>query len=385
ILQKMQQERKEPGKDAELAFKKMTDSLAKAPLKGFSRITDSIRTLFDSDNNPVFQENNSRGQKAWFRYRFSKDGQPAAMTKVIEHKSPSIVVYRLEEQHAAYDSAGRISVLRGFQSNNDTTVDISSLQYLAREQRNYYDKEGAMDSVVYKDTYVKVKHDFSYEDGRQSAMTILKAKSPDWIYDTMSHTEYKFWDGRLTGMKLDFYFRKKLTGYNRWEYWYNDAGYPVEALMYIGDMDRDIAYRETPLEQHLFFYGGADDRQTALRRRPAEQQRRTVPTQTEQAPAEEPVYHPSDPLQKKATGSGPEIFTFVEEMPEFPGDLLQYIRTHFRYPEAVKDTVEGKVFMRFIVQADGSITNVEVVRKLEPHLDEEAIRLVKSMPRWRPG
>lgn len=82
-------------------------------------------------------------------------------------------------------------------------------------------------------------------------------------------------------------------------------------------------------------------------------------------------------------------FTFVEQMPEFPGGqakMMEYLSKNIHYPqEAIKNGVSGKVFVRFIVTEAGNIEDVEVVRRVNPLLDREAVRVVKSMPKWKPG
>ncbi len=80
---------------------------------------------------------------------------------------------------------------------------------------------------------------------------------------------------------------------------------------------------------------------------------------------------------------------FVEEMPEFPGgqeSMYKFIAQNMKYPQyAVESNIQGKVYVRFIVEADGRITNVNVVRGVHSSLDNEAIRVVQSMPDWKPG
>ncbi|WP_420149616.1 M56 family metallopeptidase [Spirosoma sp.] len=84
-----------------------------------------------------------------------------------------------------------------------------------------------------------------------------------------------------------------------------------------------------------------------------------------------------------------EILTVVEQHPEFPGGmekLGQYLGENLRYPEAAqKAKAEGRVFVRFVVTTEGYVTNVEVLKGIGHGADEEAIRVVKSMPRWKPA
>lgn len=84
-----------------------------------------------------------------------------------------------------------------------------------------------------------------------------------------------------------------------------------------------------------------------------------------------------------------EIFTVVEKMPEFPGGekaLMDFLAKNIRYPETAKDLgIQGTVYISFIVDTYGNITNVEVLRGIGGGCDEEAARVVGKMPRWSPG
>ena len=84
-----------------------------------------------------------------------------------------------------------------------------------------------------------------------------------------------------------------------------------------------------------------------------------------------------------------QIFTYVEVMPKFPGGndaFLSYIKTNIRYPEAARDAKkQGKIFVSFVVASTGNITDVNIIKGVDPELDEEAIRVIESMPRWIPG
>ncbi len=83
------------------------------------------------------------------------------------------------------------------------------------------------------------------------------------------------------------------------------------------------------------------------------------------------------------------IFVVVEDMPKFPGGeqaLRQFLKDNMTYPEeARKKGIQGRVFITFIVEKDGSLTNFKVIRGIGHGCDEEAIRVVKMMPKWKPG
>ena len=84
-----------------------------------------------------------------------------------------------------------------------------------------------------------------------------------------------------------------------------------------------------------------------------------------------------------------KVFDAVEQMPEYPGGMqamIEFLQTNMKYPEdAAKQKVEGRVMVQFIVETDGSITDVHVAKQVFPSLDAEAIRVVQAMPRWTPG
>ena len=84
-----------------------------------------------------------------------------------------------------------------------------------------------------------------------------------------------------------------------------------------------------------------------------------------------------------------EIFQIVEEMPAFPGGeqkLMEYVGKNIKYPQIARETgIQGRVFIGFVVEPDGSVSNVKLLRGIGGGCDEEAMRVVKSMPKWKPG
>lgn len=84
-----------------------------------------------------------------------------------------------------------------------------------------------------------------------------------------------------------------------------------------------------------------------------------------------------------------QVFFIVEDMPEFPGGddaLRKYIANKVKYPEdAVKNGIQGKVYVTFVVSKDGSVANAKVVRGVDSSLDQEALRVIRELPKWKPG
>lgn len=84
-----------------------------------------------------------------------------------------------------------------------------------------------------------------------------------------------------------------------------------------------------------------------------------------------------------------EIFVIVEDMPEFPGGevaLRRWIANNIKYPViAAENGIQGRVYVQFVVDRDGGISNAKIARGVDPSLDQEALRVVNSLPKWKPG
>ena len=81
-----------------------------------------------------------------------------------------------------------------------------------------------------------------------------------------------------------------------------------------------------------------------------------------------------------------QIFQVVETMPTFKGNMNKWLKDNVKYPILAQENgISGRVFVAFVVEVDGSITDVKVARSVDPSLDKEAVRVVKAMPKWNPG
>lgn len=101
------------------------------------------------------------------------------------------------------------------------------------------------------------------------------------------------------------------------------------------------------------------------------------------------TYVPPPPPKPKVEEVTEEIFVVVEEQPEFPGGsaaMMKFLGDNIRYPVIAQENgIQGRVITNFVVERDGSITDVQVVRGVDPSLDKEAVRVIESMPRWKAG
>lgn len=113
-------------------------------------------------------------------------------------------------------------------------------------------------------------------------------------------------------------------------------------------------------------------------------------SQTEDA--KEEVVAPVSPEAKEAPADSTakeDVFMVAEQMPEFPGgmkEMLKFLQENVKYPEnAMKNNVQGRVIVQFVVEKDGTPTEFKVLRSVDPDLDAEALRVMKAMPKWKPG
>ena len=113
-------------------------------------------------------------------------------------------------------------------------------------------------------------------------------------------------------------------------------------------------------------------------------------SQTEDA--KEEVVAPVSPEAKEAPADSTakeEVFMVAEQMPEFPGgmkEMLKFLQDNLKYPEnAMKNNVQGRVIVQFVVEKDGTLTEFKVARSVDPDLDAEALRVLQTMPKWKPG
>jgi protein TonB len=108
-----------------------------------------------------------------------------------------------------------------------------------------------------------------------------------------------------------------------------------------------------------------------------------------QEAAQTAVYTPPAAVEEEEEEAAQQIFTVVEEMPEFPGgmnELLKYLAKSIKYPVIAQENgIQGRVICAFVVNRDGSIVDAEVLRGVDPSLDKEALRVIMAMPKWKPG
>lgn len=147
------------------------------------------------------------------------------------------------------------------------------------------------------------------------------------------------------------------------------------------------------------------------KKEPVMERLKVVPDETELPQPEEPAEETEEPAEKEIVGDVPELpddidpaaatsaiapagtntenFRVVADLPKYPGgavEFMKWLTRNLKYPQqAQRRKVQGKVVAQFIVDADGSVTNLKIVKSLNPDCDREALRVLRMMPKWQPG
>ena len=122
----------------------------------------------------------------------------------------------------------------------------------------------------------------------------------------------------------------------------------------------------------------------------AQTPQKKVTQKTNVPPPPPPVLDSKQNIKKGKVVQGKDgVYVVVEKQPEFPGGykaLLNYLSNDIKYPKAaIENNIQGRVVTQFVVEKDGSISDIIIVKESDPTLNEEAIRVVKAMPNWKLG
>jgi TonB family C-terminal domain len=114
-----------------------------------------------------------------------------------------------------------------------------------------------------------------------------------------------------------------------------------------------------------------------------------IQVEDDQTQRQDQTYVPPPPPKPQVEEVTEEIFMVVENQPEFPGGnaaMMKFLNDNIKYPVIAQENgIQGRVICNFVVERDGSITDVQVIRGVDPSLDREAVRVIQQMPRWTPG
>lgn len=288
-----------------------------------------------------------------------------------------------EEIHFTYTEDGLPASYVVYHGSRDTGDLVKEAQRRF-SMRYHYNSDGDPDTIDIRDRDQEARHLIRYAGGKQSDYLILAGTSGR---DTTDWTTYDYKDGRLTEESTVTYSGGRRSRIDRGQYTYNAKRLPVEHL--VGR--QGMAYSESDQQmQSLFFYGdAAADAATAKRLRTTGLPARDVP----RSPA--PVIRGVEALVEPGAGTAvgvieapqaPQVFKFVEQMPRFDGNLDDYKRAKLRYPASqAADSSTHTPVVQFVVNEDGGISRIEVVRSGGAAFDAAATAFVRGMPTWIPG
>ena len=218
-------------------------------------------------------------------------------------------------------------------------------------------------------------------DGEEASPTVTQRAAFRRFTNGLMQSGKK--DGTFTFFRRDgkkwaeIHFKNDIRS-GTWRVW-NEKGTGVHTLEY-GEDGRLLALKDST--------GKRETLETLTTRWRSETQARyRAPVQSAGDPnAVEPGIVEAPPPPRSGASTMPDVFTYVERMPEFIGDVREYLSKNIRYPQKAKDDgIEGRVVVQFVVRADGSITDAKVIRGIGGGCDEEALRVIRAMPKWTPG
>ena len=161
---------------------------------------------------------------------------------------------------------------------------------------------------------------------------------------------------------------------------------------YLDDLAQDFELLPSMDEEEELETASPQERTTVLTENikvtnevPSERDNTSIPTPL----VEQEVTDEQTPPNVAEQAEEPIQFRIVEQYPEFPGGMTEYMKwltRNLRYPDIARSLkIQGKVVVQFIVNQDGSIADAKVVKSVNPHLDREAMRVIRMMPSWKPG
>jgi TonB family protein len=392
-------------------YQRMADSLKKHGIPELAVLSNDEELTYNEDGNPVLIQNPVEKNSTRYSYIHQPDGRVQSQRGfyVSTANSERNPYFSVSEKHFTYSPSGKILTYKLYSSERDS-VNVATPEHLLLSRTNHYNGKDLLDAITYIQRGSATEHHIEYTDTFRAAYSIMAQKLANHTGgDVLSRTLYTYEKGLLAteltiGYPSSDDRRNGNSHYDSTQtnYYYDASGELTETRTY-----RKPQYEDKPMaieEQSLFFSGDRGDaaiakRSLALkfppqRRKPSVAVRprpRTISRKPEPTPVPPTAGDPNgidpgivDPPGIVEAPPSPAIFTYVEQMPEFPnGGLNDYLASNLHH---VPGDSSCRVVVKFVVQEDGSITDAIVVRGSgTAACDEEALRVVRSMPKWKPG
>jgi len=357
-----------------------TDSVIASKPEPFYTLYSDEFCSYDENNNPLLRNDTVKHHVERYSYTYNANDKVATQKKLdLFYNAAGKYFYNTRLRSFSYDSAGRILSILQYDLANDTVTDALTNGVLHVRKYFHYNEKGLPDTITYVPG-ISYQHIIAYNSKDLiSNYTIIK-REQQW-QDTVWYYSYQYTGNDLT--EMDHCEHGLKTQPTHVLYSYNKRHQLIEMRTYRPGSRK----KGQPYVQLLYFYGDkTEDAVTAkhsLYIPPAKRNKNIRPATAEKQKGE--ARKPDIHTPAKATGRE-QIFTYVEQMPTFPGDINAYIKAHLTYPAAAKKAqLEGRVILRFVVNSDGTLSNYEVQRGLGYGCDEAALKMLKSMSKWKPG
>lgn len=216
---------------------------------------------------------------------------------------------------------------------------------------------------------------------------LIRSKTP--VATTKTKAEYSFDYGKVLVRQVMCYSKEGNLLYNSgddtaagWGYANTNDPLSVVAVFLLNKMNSDYQALSKKDDDHHLVHGssrGSSDNFKKI----------LIDRKTNKETGEAPITNEVSKTEETPEFEESKVFDVVEKMPQFPGGqaaLLEYLAKNIQIPvDAEENGVQGRVICTFVVERDGSLGDIRVVKSVEPSLDQEAVRVIKSMPKWTPG
>jgi len=352
-----------------------TDSVIASKPEPFYTLYSDEFCSYDENNNPLLRNDTMKHHVERYSYTYNANDKVATQKKLdLFYNAAGKYFYNTRLRSFSYDSAGRILSILQYDLANDTVTDALANGVLHVRKYFHYNEKGLPDTITYVPG-ISYQHIIAYNSKDLTSNYAIIKREQQW-QDTVWYYSYQYTGNDLTEMDHSEHGLK--TQATHVLYSYNKRYQLIEMRTYLPGNGKT----GQPYVQLLYFYGDkADDAATAKRSQyiPLARRKRDINiagTKTQKSAAH---------TLARTTGKE-QIFTYVEQMPTFPGDVNAYVATHLTFPpSANKSPIEGRLILRFVVNGDGSLSDYEVLRNVCDGCDIEVIRMLQNMPKWKPG